>query len=68
MIVGSKVNGGGVGESNRYLLADGTTVDIAQEDIEEQQAVEESIMHRTLCITLSIDELADLMAMFSSRD
>ncbi len=66
IVVGSKVNGGGVGESNRYLLADGTTVDIAQEDIEEQQAVEESIMPSNVAHTLSIDELADLMAMFET--
>lgn len=66
VILGSKVNGGGVGESNRYLLADGTTVDIAQQDIEEQEPVSQSIMPDNVAQTLSIDELADLMAMFES--
>lgn len=66
VILGSKVNGGGVGEANRYLLADGTTVDVAQKDIEEQQPVSESIMPENIVQTLSIDELADLMALFDS--
>jgi putative heme-binding domain-containing protein len=66
VILGSKVNGGGVGEANRYLLADGTTIDVAQEDIEEQQPVLESIMPENIAQTISVDELADLMALFDS--
>ncbi len=67
VIVGSKINGGGVGDSNRYLLADGTTVDIRQEDTEDQQTVEQSIMPDDIIHTLSIEELADLMEMFKSQ-
>jgi putative membrane-bound dehydrogenase-like protein len=61
VIVGSKVNGGGVGESNRYLLADGSTVDIAQEDIEDQQAVDTSIMPENIVFSLSQQELRDML-------
>jgi len=66
VIAGLKLNGGGVGESNRYLLADSTTVDVAQGDIESQESSDKSIMPEGLAQLLTIDELRDLLAFLTS--
>lgn len=66
VIVGLKLNGGGVGQSARYLLADSTTVDIPMQDIEEQEPSENSIMPGGLLQKLAMDEVRDLLAFLSS--
>ncbi|MCY2976611.1 MAG: hypothetical protein NTW52_18295 [Planctomycetota bacterium] len=66
VIVGLKLNGGGVGQSARYLLADSTTVDIPMQDIEEQEPSENSIMPGGLLQKLTMDEVRDLLAFLSS--
>jgi putative membrane-bound dehydrogenase-like protein len=66
VIVGLKLNGGGVGQSARYLLADSTTVDVPMQDIEEQELSENSIMPSGLLQKLTIDEVRDLLAFLSS--
>ncbi|MGV3484823.1 MAG: PVC-type heme-binding CxxCH protein [Planctomycetaceae bacterium] len=64
-IAGLKLNGGGVGQSARYLLADATTVDVPMEQIEVQEAAEKSIMPDGLVQQMSIDDLRDLLAYLS---
>jgi len=66
VIVGLKLNGGGIGQSARYLLADSTTVDVKIEDIDEQAVSEKSIMPEGLVQTMSMVELRDLLAFLSS--
>ncbi len=66
VIVGLKLNGGGVGQSARYLLADSTTVDVPMQDIEEQEPSENSIMPGGLVQKLTMDEVRDLLAFLAS--
>ncbi len=61
-IVGIKLNGGGVGQSSRYLLADSTTVDVPLEQIDVQELSDVSIMPEGLAQRLTITELQDLLA------
>ncbi len=65
-IAGLKLNGGGIGESNRYLLADSTTVDVAQAEIEMQESSDKSIMPEGLAQLLSLEDLRDLLAFLRS--
>lgn len=65
-IVGLKLNGGGVGQSARYLLPDSTTVDVAMEEIEDQSASEQSIMPAGLEQLMSMQDIADLLAFLTS--
>jgi len=66
VIVGLKLNGGGVGQSARYLLADSTTVDVRMEDIEVQAPSENSIMPSGLVQKMTMEELRDLLAFLAS--
>jgi putative heme-binding domain-containing protein len=66
-IVGLKLNGGGVGQSARYLLPDSTTVDVAMEEIEDQSASDQSIMPAGLEQLMSLQDIADLLAFLTSR-
>ncbi len=61
-IVGLKLNGGGIGQSARYLLADATTVDVPMEQIDIQAASDNSIMPDGLEKSLTSEELRDLLA------
>jgi len=65
-IAGLKLNGGGVGQSARYLLADATTVDVPLEDIDVQEASTLSIMPQGLEKILSIEQIRDLLAYLST--
>jgi len=67
VIAGLKLNGGGVGQSALYLLADSTTVDVPLEEIETQESSELSIMPDGLEQSMSIDQLRDLLAYLSEQ-
>jgi len=67
LIAGIKLNGGGVGQSSRYLLADATTIDVPLNEIETQRTSDTSIMPEGLEQLISIDELRDLLAFLSTR-
>jgi putative heme-binding domain-containing protein len=66
-IAGLKLNGGGVGQSARYLLADSTTIDVPMEQIDMQEASEKSIMPDGLERTMTLAELRDLLAFLTLR-
>ena len=66
-IVGLKLNGGGVGQSARYLLADSTTIDVQMEEIEHQEASNLSIMPDGLVQVMTMDEIRNLLAYLSSQ-
>ncbi|WP_165440620.1 PVC-type heme-binding CxxCH protein [Rubripirellula amarantea] len=60
--VGLKMNESGVGGRIKYQAADGKTFEIALEDIETQQPVDQSIMPTGLEKTMSVTEFRDLIA------
>lgn len=65
-IAGIKLNGGGVGQSARYLQADATTVDVPLEQIQLQEASDKSIMPDGLAQSMTIPQLRDLLAFLTS--
>lgn len=62
VLVGAKLNGGGVGTNLKYLAADGSTFELKLSEIVEQQPSSLSIMPADTYQGLSIDELRDLLA------
>ena len=65
-IAGLKLNGGGVGQSARYLLADASTVDVPMEAIEDQIASPTSIMPQGIEQLMTIEDMRDLLAFLTS--
>lgn len=58
---------GGDGETLVLLLSDGTKVNLAKDEIEEQAESSLSVMPAGLLNTLSLDEIADLLALFAAQ-
>ncbi len=61
-VVGIKLNGGGVGQSLRYLRSDSSTIDVPLEQVESQELSDVSIMPAGLAQLLTVDEMRDLLA------
>ncbi len=68
VLTGLKLDKSGVGNSLRFQGADGNTFEVALEDIEVQDPIEQSIMPSGLEDAMTLDELRDLIAFLVSRD
>ena len=66
VLTGLKLDASGVGNRVRFQGADGNIFEVALEDIEAQDPVEQSIMPSGLEDALTIDELRDLVAFLVS--
>ncbi len=58
---------GGDAKTLVLLLSDGTKVNIPKDDIEAQKASDVSVMPAGLADTLSVQEMADLLALFEAQ-
>lgn len=58
---GLKINGGGIGDKQRYLATDGTFFDIDLNEIDVQQPSAKSIMPDDVLLPLSEQEVRDLL-------
>lgn len=63
VLVGLKVNGGGVGTNLKFQQADGKTFEVPLAEIESQRAITKSIMPDGWHERLSVAELRDLIAL-----
>jgi putative membrane-bound dehydrogenase-like protein len=61
-LTGLKLNGGGVGNRQRYLASDGSYFEVELAEIETQEPLSQSIMPEGLLMGISDDEIRDLMA------
>ncbi|MFO0942461.1 MAG: c-type cytochrome, partial [Pirellulales bacterium] len=65
VLVGAKLNGGGVGTNLRFLASDGKVFEVALSEIETQRLSFKSIMPDDITDKLTIDEIQDLLEYLS---
>ncbi|TWU19009.1 PVC-type heme-binding CxxCH protein [Allorhodopirellula heiligendammensis] len=68
VLTGLKLHVPGVGTAMRYQGADGNTFDVALEEIEQQEPIEQSIMPAGLEQAMSIQEFRDLVAFLTREE
>jgi putative membrane-bound dehydrogenase-like protein len=61
ILTGAKLNESGAGTQALFLAADGSTFEVALDEIESQRVSSQSIMPESAIDSLALDELADLL-------